>query len=132
MSCQNCVNPMSSSNTLGQRLDRKIQSLSRHCPLTLKLMPFFMLDKLWTQFGLGKYGLRVLILGFSRIYDIGQFCSLWTKTSFMLPIAQSPTRAHCPHKVKYTRINCNWSQCNNWSLLKMMVTVKYDESSPTY
>ena len=102
MSCQSYVNPTSSSNTLGQRLDRKIQSLSRQCPLRLKLMPFFMLDKLWTYFGFWKYGLRVHILGFwkKKIWDwtvIGQnfdMDRLWTMYGFMTYNSRSQSTAH--------------------------------------
>ena len=48
------VKPLSSSETLGQRLDRQIQRLSRACPLNLKIVSFFPLDKLSTDIGLGK------------------------------------------------------------------------------
>ena len=48
------VKHTSRSTSLGQGLDRQIQSLSRACPLKLKNAQFFSLDKLWTDIGIGN------------------------------------------------------------------------------
>ena len=58
--CQTCVKLRNTWTEIGQANPEIVESLSTQ----FQKVQFFPLDKPWTNFGLGKFKLRVHILGF--------------------------------------------------------------------